>query len=133
MSWGTSIKLKHKSVYIQSINLDSFYDLDNQLTECNKDIEDCFKRLENLAFATPKDIAPGKMKKGEEYGYESPYEFIQYKIRDIREELDELLYTRHKLLMAKYLLDDYEYGDSSDKEKINLKNPEDWKKIVENG
>lgn len=133
MSWGTSIKVKHDSIYLQSMNLASMYDLNDQISECDKDIDNCLKRFENLAYATPKDIAPSKRKKDKDDDYESPYDFIRCQLDGIREELDELITTRCKLFTAQHILEDYEYASENDKEKINLNNVDDWNKIVTNG
>ena len=127
MSWGTTIKTKHKSVYIERLNLNSMYDLQEQIEECNKNIDGCFKRLENLAFATPKDIAP---RKKSEDGYETPYDFIQDEVRRIREEYDDEIWRLHKLMFAKFILEDYEYC-YDEKNAVDLN--KDWNKIVSNG
>lgn len=123
MGIDTCVKVKGKSICFDHLCVESMYDLTSQMDEGYDTIKKCFEELGQLAVATPKDISPIPNDQEDVW---APFEYVRHRVQDLVEEINEEQGKLYKLWALKYILEDYTYG----KDRVNLEDPDQFKKIV---
>jgi hypothetical protein len=123
MGYGILLKNLRGTTYVDRAECSSYYDLQDKMSECAKNIDKLKEKLKTLAMATPKDVFPATEEDG------SPFFQMGREFDDIFELLEDEYNELIKYRIIDNVVDDYLYG-SDNSEKIDPKTPEGWKKIT---
>jgi hypothetical protein len=123
MGYGILLKNLKGMTYVNRAECSSYYDLQDKMSECLKNIDKFREKLKTLAMATPKDVFPATEENG------STFFQMGREVDDIFELLEDEYNELIKYKIIDNVIDDYMYVPDSS-EKIDPKTPEGWKKII---